>query len=456
MPWARKTINSPQASHFVKLLIFASLNMTIIHFVMVPVFCGALLGSMQAQISKNVEEHNTATGVPSRVGGNVTAPRAIYAPQPEFSEAARKAGYQGICLLSLIVGADGKPRDINVVRKLGMQLDEKAVEAVRNWTFEPARKDGKPVAVQVEVEVSFHLYQHGKGDLQSGESSEQALELRQMQSQIYNVSENQACPASSSDDRPVATIEYLNLEGDLRMPSADREQIAASLKQRTYRGSPDEVASEVSEATKAAWQTSGYFNAQAHTDARVLSSGPACARITATVQVSEGQQSRLEGIRFRNNRAITNVEALRKLFPLKNGDVFDLAAIEKGLENLRRAYGDFGYASANAVPSIHLNEESQTISIDIDLDEGKQFLVSRIDIIGLDESGFQNVVKEIIVKPGDVYNQRLVDLFLQRAASLLPADASLDPPFRLQLNEEAGTVAITYDFRRCHTSAREN
>jgi hypothetical protein len=119
-------------------------------------------------------------------------------------------------------------------------------------------------------------------------------------------------------------------------------------------------------------------------------------------------------------------------------------------------YGEFGYAGATAIPSIQLNGESQTISLDITLNEGKQFLVSRIDIIGLDESGFQNVQREMALKPGDVYNQRLVDLFLQRSVPRLPADASLEPPFKLQLNEEAGTVAITYDFRRCHSRVGEN
>jgi periplasmic protein TonB len=93
-----------------------------------------------------------------RVGGGVSAPRPIYDPEPEYSEEARHAKYQGTVLLALIVGADGRPRDIRVQRALGMGLDEKAVEAVRGWRFEPSTKDGHPVAVQVNVEVSFRLY----------------------------------------------------------------------------------------------------------------------------------------------------------------------------------------------------------------------------------------------------------------------------------------------------------
>ncbi len=92
------------------------------------------------------------------VGGRVTPPRVRYQPEPEFSEQARAAGYEGVCTLKLIVGTDGVPRNIRVLNKIGMGLDEKAVEAVSSWRFDPALKDGKPVAVEIAVEVDFHLY----------------------------------------------------------------------------------------------------------------------------------------------------------------------------------------------------------------------------------------------------------------------------------------------------------
>jgi len=92
------------------------------------------------------------------VGGGVSPPVAIYKPDPEFSEEARKAKYQGVCLLGLVVGSDGRPRNIRVLSSLGMGLDEKAIEAVKNWKFEPAMKEGHPVNVEIAVEVEFHLY----------------------------------------------------------------------------------------------------------------------------------------------------------------------------------------------------------------------------------------------------------------------------------------------------------
>jgi len=90
--------------------------------------------------------------------GGVTAPRPLYDPDPEYSDAARKAKFQGSVLLWLVVGSNGRPRDIRVQRSLGMGLDEKALAAVSQWRFQPATLNGQPVAVQINVEVSFRLY----------------------------------------------------------------------------------------------------------------------------------------------------------------------------------------------------------------------------------------------------------------------------------------------------------
>jgi len=93
-----------------------------------------------------------------RVGGGVLPPKVLYDPDPDYSDAARKAKYQGTVVLWVVVGADGRPHEISVRRSLGMGLDEKAVEAVRRWKFDPAKKDGQAVAVQISIEVNFRLY----------------------------------------------------------------------------------------------------------------------------------------------------------------------------------------------------------------------------------------------------------------------------------------------------------
>ncbi len=93
-----------------------------------------------------------------RAGRGVTPPRPIFSPDPEFSEEARKAKYQGVCTLMIVVDTDGRPTQLRVVNSLGMGLDEKALETVKTWRFEPGMKDGHPVKVEMAVEVDFHLY----------------------------------------------------------------------------------------------------------------------------------------------------------------------------------------------------------------------------------------------------------------------------------------------------------
>jgi TonB family protein len=92
------------------------------------------------------------------VGGGVSAPVAIYAPEPDFSDEARRAKYQGVVDLQIVVTPQGRTADIKVVRHLGMGLDQKAIEAVRKYRFRPARFHGHPVAVRMVVEVDFHLF----------------------------------------------------------------------------------------------------------------------------------------------------------------------------------------------------------------------------------------------------------------------------------------------------------
>jgi periplasmic protein TonB len=93
-----------------------------------------------------------------RIGGGVSSPVVIYQVEPEFSEEARKAKFMGVVLVNLIVDAKGNPQNVHVLRGVGMGLDEKAVEAVRQYRFKPAMAEGKPVPVELNVEVNFPIF----------------------------------------------------------------------------------------------------------------------------------------------------------------------------------------------------------------------------------------------------------------------------------------------------------
>ncbi len=91
-------------------------------------------------------------------GGDVSAPALVFAPEAGFSDEARRNKYEGVCVVGVIVDAQGNPRNLRVLRRLGMGLDEKALDAVARYKFKPAKKNGKPVAVRIEVQVNFRMY----------------------------------------------------------------------------------------------------------------------------------------------------------------------------------------------------------------------------------------------------------------------------------------------------------
>ena len=92
-----------------------------------------------------------------RIGGGVSMPMILKKVEPEYSEEARKAKWQGTVQLSVVIDEMGHARDIKVAKSLGLGLDQKALEAVEKWLFKPGMKDGKPVAVFATIEVTFHL-----------------------------------------------------------------------------------------------------------------------------------------------------------------------------------------------------------------------------------------------------------------------------------------------------------
>jgi TonB family protein len=121
-------------------------------------FLGTVVAQDSAPISLSGKDHPPiCRGKDSDAPDCITAPHATYAPDPDYPEKERKARHMGTVLLELVVGSDGLPRDITVSHPLSSKFDAAAIDAAKKWKFTPASKDGKPVAVRIIVEVSFHL-----------------------------------------------------------------------------------------------------------------------------------------------------------------------------------------------------------------------------------------------------------------------------------------------------------
>ena len=126
-------------------------------------------GALGANGSNGIGEYGGSRGIgdgnagkpgisgTARIGHKITPPQLIYKVEPEFSEAARKAKYQGTVVLAIEVDAAGHPRNLRVLEQLGLGLDEKAIEAVSQWRFRPGSENGKPIVTSATVEVSFRL-----------------------------------------------------------------------------------------------------------------------------------------------------------------------------------------------------------------------------------------------------------------------------------------------------------
>ena len=168
--------------------------------------------------------------------------------------------------------------------------------------------------------------------------------------------------------------------------------------------------------------------------------------VDITMPIEEGDRYKLGEITFKNNKAVTKAAALRSLFPIKDGDIFSREKIAKGLENLRKAYEELGYIKFTSIPNTTFDEDKKLVFLDIDVDEGKQFYVRRIEFTGNTTTRDKVIRREIALEEGQVYNSRLWDLSLLRLnqlgyfEQLKPDDPNVTDR---HLDEAAGTVDLT-------------
>ena len=168
--------------------------------------------------------------------------------------------------------------------------------------------------------------------------------------------------------------------------------------------------------------------------------------VDITMPIEEGDRYRLGGITFKNNKAIRNTVALRNLFPMKDGDIFSREKVAKGLENLRKAYGEAGYINFTSVPDTKFDDVKKTVNLEIDVDEGKQFYVRRIEFQGNTTTRDKVIRREIALEEGQIYNSRLWEVSLLRLNQLGYFDQlKPDDPNTTErhLDEKNGTVDLS-------------
>jgi outer membrane protein insertion porin family len=210
---------------------------------------------------------------------------------------------------------------------------------------------------------------------------------------------------------------------------------------------------EDADRVRAAYREKGYFKAiTGEPETNVRNAGginpftlhPSTGkRVDILIPVEEGARYRLGGITFSGNKAFNNTKALRAQFANKDGEWFNTTVFGKGLQNLQKAYGSQGYINMVAVPEPKIDDAKHLVYLNVDIDEGKRFYISRIEFSGNTLTRDKVIRRELLVEEGQVYNSQLVDLSLLRLNQLNYFDTlKSDQDVETHQNAEAGTVDL--------------
>jgi outer membrane protein insertion porin family len=216
---------------------------------------------------------------------------------------------------------------------------------------------------------------------------------------------------------------------------------------------------EDTERVRMEYQNRGYFKMNVPGEAKteihdtghkgphipLIQAGPGKA-VDITMPIEEGDRYRLGKITFKNNKFLSNSTALRSLIPLKDGDIFSREKVAKGIENLRKAYGEYGFINYTGVPNTTFDEDKKLVNIEFDIEEGKQFYVRRIEFQGNTTTRDKVIRRELALEEGGIYNSRLWELSLLRLNQLSyfdqlkPDDPNVTDK---KLDEKNGYVDLT-------------
>ena len=210
---------------------------------------------------------------------------------------------------------------------------------------------------------------------------------------------------------------------------------------------------EDAERVRLAYRDKGYYNAaveQPRTQIRdqgglsLLTFRPNKGkRIDILLPIEEGERYKLGTITFTGNKAVTNMRALRGTFAIKDGEIFNATAIQKGLENLKKAYGQLGYINFAAIPKATTDDANHVVNLTLDIDEGKPFYVGRIEIQGNTLTRDRVIRRELMLEEGQVYNSQLWELSLLRLNQLDYFDPlKVDQDSESHQDTENGTVDL--------------
>jgi outer membrane protein assembly factor BamA len=256
--------------------------------------------------------------------------------------------------------------------------------------------------------------------------------------------------ATASDPQgPQVVVDDLVLDGTTDVAESVWNGIVAETKAETFFGHGwlDQLR-EVS--LRGGLENHGYLKVEVSTEAKVISSSPALEHVVVHARLRGGPQYTLSGVQFRNVDSERHLafpaEELRTLVPLREGDLFSAEKVREAITALTRHYGAHGYIDFVPEPKTEIDDVHQQVALVMSLQEGLQFRLGNIEIIGLDSTLEKELRSQI--RTGDVLNFQLIVDFYREHKSELPEEVlPEDTELRRKIKER--TADALFDFRSC-------
>ena len=241
-------------------------------------------------------------------------------------------------------------------------------------------------------------------------------------------------------------VDRIEFDRPVHLSNLDIEQVIEKANKAEWDvDSPDWVNQLAEIELRSAWQDQGYFKIALDPHAQSIGGDAEHERFLVSVHVlNEGPQFHLGEIRFTGGTGIPEAE-LRQTFPLREGEIFDVARVREGIEALTKLYGSQGYVDFTAVPDTEIDDSLQRISLVMHLDEQKQYRIGNVEIRGLEPS-LEARLRSIVV-PGAAINYQSIAAFFKQNQSVLPP-RGLDH-LEIRRNPRTGIVDLKFDPRSC-------
>ena len=254
-------------------------------------------------------------------------------------------------------------------------------------------------------------------------------------------------PADQGSVQPYIELSSLDFRGQTMLPPEELRVIAESLMEKSY--SDPQWPEELQQRVRDAWQHRGYFKVVVGDPlVRQLPAAPGEQRAAVTISVDAQQLYKLGRIGYAYNTAFSSGE-LRSFFHIEDGESFDTHKLQEGIETMRKAYAVKGFINMVAIPVLDIDELHSTLTVTLDLAQGKQFRFGQITVHGMDPALAEKLLHESGLETGAIFDPALVNRFFERNRDILPADAEPFKDTERLMDEMKGTVDMIIDVFQC-------